>query len=263
MAPASNIPPPEGNAGWTQPPSARGTLDIIWSCLSTVFICCWLVVHLDVPSPQTSHWHRLRDRLLCLGFAALAPELILAVAIKDFLDAKACIKQLRSNLKAGPIDWSMVHGFYICMGGFCIRLRKDRFSEATDGWLNPSQIEEHIKAGTIKVDDIITKQDIQDKGKADCIVKCVLLGRVLWFFVQCLMRATQHLSITTLEISALTYVPFVLQISSCSGGISLTTLTFRLSLTSKPRLVFLRSPLKISPAKSSIFKCQPITSSAF
>ena len=36
---------------WQESPNGRGTMDIIWSCLFTVFICVWTAVHLNVPAP--------------------------------------------------------------------------------------------------------------------------------------------------------------------------------------------------------------------
>jgi hypothetical protein len=39
---------------WQDSPNFRGTMDIIWSCLFTVFICVWTAVHLNVPAPPTT-----------------------------------------------------------------------------------------------------------------------------------------------------------------------------------------------------------------
>jgi len=36
---------------WQLSPNQRGTMDIVWSCLFTVFICVWTAVHLNVPAP--------------------------------------------------------------------------------------------------------------------------------------------------------------------------------------------------------------------
>ena len=36
--------------GWTSSPNGRGTVDIIWQCSSTIFLCCWTVLCLNVPS---------------------------------------------------------------------------------------------------------------------------------------------------------------------------------------------------------------------
>src|SRR5277367_414395 len=93
--------------GWTWSPNRRGSLDIIWSCLFTVFICCWRVVHPNIPPPNSQWWHRFLDRTIYLVLAALGPELILAVAIREYLDAKACSKRLRLDFGDGSKDWSI------------------------------------------------------------------------------------------------------------------------------------------------------------
>ena len=35
--------------GWVSEPQGRGTTSIVYSCLGTVLICTWSVLHLDVP----------------------------------------------------------------------------------------------------------------------------------------------------------------------------------------------------------------------
>ena len=197
-------------AGWTWSPNRRGSLDIIWSCLFTVFISCWTAIHPNIPPPNSQRWHRFLDRIIYLLLAALGPELILAVAIRDYLDAKACAKRLRPDFGDGSKGWSIVHGFYICMGGFHVRYRKGHNAEVTDGWLSAVDVEDHVKRGMLKLEEAISQEEIMDKGKADWLVKCMLGFQVLWLSTQCVARAIQHLPITPLEISTLACVPFVL-----------------------------------------------------
>jgi hypothetical protein len=138
------------------------------------------------------------------------PEVILAVAIRDYLNAKACAKRLRPDFGDESKGWSIVHGFYICMGGFHVRYRKGHNAEVTDGWLSAVDVEDHVKRGMLKLEEVISQEEIMDKGKADWLVKCMLGFQVLWLSTQCVARAIQHLPITPLEISTLAYVPFVL-----------------------------------------------------
>ena len=38
--------------GWASQPNNRGTLDILWSCLFTVFLCTWVMLFLNLPRLQ-------------------------------------------------------------------------------------------------------------------------------------------------------------------------------------------------------------------
>jgi len=44
--------PPEGTR-FVSSPNARGTLDILWSCLSILVIGTWSILHLNVPPQST------------------------------------------------------------------------------------------------------------------------------------------------------------------------------------------------------------------
>ena len=35
--------------GWVEEPERRGTMSLIYSCLATVILCTWSVLHVDVP----------------------------------------------------------------------------------------------------------------------------------------------------------------------------------------------------------------------
>ena len=41
--------PSDNRLGFTSSPDFRGTLDIVWSCMSTIFTCVYVSVHVDVP----------------------------------------------------------------------------------------------------------------------------------------------------------------------------------------------------------------------
>src|SRR5271168_2665592 len=54
--------PPSSNSslsltqGWTPSASGRGTIDIIWSCALTMFLCSWSVLCLQVPSEKDTRF---------------------------------------------------------------------------------------------------------------------------------------------------------------------------------------------------------------
>jgi hypothetical protein len=72
--------------GWTCQPDGRGSLDIIISCCTTIFLCCWSVLCINVPP---SHWGRKRS-------------------VQDFHSS-------------GFTSWSLKHAFLSDMGGFSLK----------------------------------------------------------------------------------------------------------------------------------------------
>jgi hypothetical protein len=82
--------------------NCRKLSSIIWSCLSTIFLCTWVAIHLDIPEPVNvegmTFWQRCRlglrnvltNKLPPFILALLAPEYILTWAVEQ----RACADQL-------------------------------------------------------------------------------------------------------------------------------------------------------------------------
>jgi len=66
-------------------PSKRSLYKIIWSCLSTTIICAWVSVHPNVP--PSGYWKGLWRRVKMMIWTIIAPELILAWAVRQWFAA--------------------------------------------------------------------------------------------------------------------------------------------------------------------------------
>ena len=83
----------ETKVGWVWNNCDRGTFDVLWSCLSVILVCTYKVVHLNLPSPreaeaswhQSLFWKMWLRKLKWMCFMALSPELLLSMALGDFL----------------------------------------------------------------------------------------------------------------------------------------------------------------------------------
>ena len=79
----------------------RSIWNIVWSCLVTVFSCTWVAIHPNVPCPKNRNpvisfaGHRL-PLFIC---ALLAPEYVLAWAIRQFLRAREIANQDKGEFK--------------------------------------------------------------------------------------------------------------------------------------------------------------------
>ncbi|KAF2083346.1 hypothetical protein K490DRAFT_20994, partial [Saccharata proteae CBS 121410] len=69
---------------WTGTPAERGTQDIHRSCLFTTFLCCWTVVHPNIPPPGSSPLYRPINRIVGVDIAALAPEALVLRATYEY-----------------------------------------------------------------------------------------------------------------------------------------------------------------------------------
>jgi len=76
----------------------RTLFGIIWSCLSTTILCAWTAVHPNVP-PQ-SKWQARWNRLELMFWMIVAPELVLAWAVRQFFAAKK-IRDAYNNSREG------------------------------------------------------------------------------------------------------------------------------------------------------------------
>lgn len=74
-------------AVWKDAPDYRGSITILWSCLTTLILCVWTAVHLNLPaedvSPKRRKWdprgwitHQQWRRLGWLLIGLFAPEIV-------------------------------------------------------------------------------------------------------------------------------------------------------------------------------------------
>ncbi|KAK0219430.1 hypothetical protein EDD85DRAFT_780659, partial [Armillaria nabsnona] len=187
--------------------SNRTTLDIIWSCLATIFACTWLAVHPNVPSRDMREkgrlllgLHRVKHMLL----AIICPEAVIMWAFRQRLVASVLSKRL-SHLKL-----SMTHGFFISMGGF---MGKNEYpiTAAAFFYTDTSDLSWGVRRRRIRPGvDIspilsVTKDELMDKSKGDALSKSISLLQTTWCVVQYFSRITLSLPTTPLETATLAF----------------------------------------------------------
>lgn len=65
--------------------NCRTMWDIIWGCVSTIFLCTWVSYHPDVPEATHTERRIFFTRVISVLYALLAPELLLAKALHDYI----------------------------------------------------------------------------------------------------------------------------------------------------------------------------------
>ena len=185
----------DGRLGWESSPDGRGTIDIVWGCTLTIFLCVWTVLTLNVPAPDTTPWAFTRTKMKWAIIALFGPEWLLGMAGGQWSIARRARKQFRD----GGIEWTMRQSFFADMGGVRVKLKDDEFP------VTSKHIYVLVKLGLIKL-DAITPAAINDRSKADGVAKLFTIMQTGWFVLQCLARLIQQISITTLELSTIAFV---------------------------------------------------------
>lgn len=122
-------------------PNIRSTLDIFWTCLTTIIACTYTVLHLNIPEQRDGRdtckqgwratlrrsvkwrWKATKLSLIWTVITILGPEVYTGLAIDDIIDAKRTLRHL-SDLPPDKIPisgWTLAHAHYINMGGFSLR----------------------------------------------------------------------------------------------------------------------------------------------
>lgn len=184
-----------GTIGWVSGPNTRGTMDIIWSSLLTIFLCTWTAVCLNLPNPKDSQFQIFCRRAKWMFWAIVSPELVLAVAIGQYASARRSVKRFH-KLQMGPDKWTLRHGFYADMGGMLLRPR-----DSTPFLVNSRQLAYLVDKQYLECPHI-TQSEIWDKSKTDTLTRLISFAQATWLIIQLVGRFILKLPTTTLELSA-------------------------------------------------------------
>ena len=103
--------------GWTSQPDGRGTWDILWSCGSTMILCSWSLLCLNVPGPTDSKFQILRRKVYVTTLCFLGPEFIFIIALGQW---KSSCQSVRDFHGSGFEKCTMRHAHFADMGGFIL-----------------------------------------------------------------------------------------------------------------------------------------------
>lgn len=182
--------------GWIASPNERGTIDIIWSCVITVFLCSWSVVFLNIPEKHDFRSY-LSTKLSWVAFTIFFPEILASFAQVQYLSARHSVAAFH---KLGYPEWSMTHAFFADMGGFVLDAPDyPRFP------INAHQVHYLVKNGFLDF-PTIKRETLQDKNKADAFVRILTSVQIFWYALQCIGRAVQHLAVSMLELDVVAIV---------------------------------------------------------
>lgn len=179
--------------GWVNQPDGRGTWSIIQTCVVTLVLCSYSSLVLNVFSGK-GRISFMKDKLRWMLFTLFWPEITLGVAYEQWESASQCVEDFTKMKRKGQEQWTMRHAFFADMGGFLLQT-PDFPLFPVDG----QQLLYLIENDYIPYPNI-DGETIWDKNKADSFARMITLIQITWFTIQCIGRAIQHLTLSTLEL---------------------------------------------------------------
>lgn len=180
-------------------PDVRGSLQIVWICLTTLFVCVYQVLKLNLPDPRDQHAHPTTIRVLkTIGLAflvLLAPEVVLTESIFELKDARKKRKSLNEAAHDSGHSWSLIQTFYANMGGIVVKQENGNLAPV-DG----ATLAKLIERGYIIARPPLTDTEIMDKSKDDVFSKTIAIGQILYFSIDFLARIIQSTPTSQLEL---------------------------------------------------------------
>ncbi|KIM34943.1 hypothetical protein M413DRAFT_433832, partial [Hebeloma cylindrosporum] len=170
----------------------RSPYSIFWSCVSTIFACTWIATHPNIPGPKDSQVVVFCRRAALMGFALIAPEIMILWAGRQHRAAKQLTRQYKER------GWTMAHSFFLIMGGFTLHDKEGTALRILE-W---KELDTLSGAGKIAWPSI-TEEEIQEKSKGDYLSKGIVLLQIGWFITQCVARLRYNIGFTELEIVTL------------------------------------------------------------
>lgn len=185
--------------GWLPETSGRGTLTLLTSCLATIMLCTWVVIH---PRIYKRKRHRLLHKLALWLKTIFAPEFIAVEAAQEWIQARKVARQGAVQTNG---EFGIVQAFYVGMFGLQYR------TSVGTKIIWPNQLLWLLEQGLLDWKDHeswgLAIEAIQDKSNSDTTGKLFAASQVVWFVAQSVMRVVHDLPLSPLETMTLSYVP--------------------------------------------------------
>jgi hypothetical protein len=185
--------------GWVSSSNVRGTRDILVSSLTTIWLCTWTSLCLNIPSQKVrARRHRwLLNKFLWQLFAIFFPEVLVATAAEQWLSAR---QSTRTFARLGYPEWTIRHAFFADMGGIVVA--PPDFAPFP---VDSQQLAYLVERKYLELPDL-SADDIRSMNKADGLARVVTMAQMAWYCLSCAARGASGLGFCTLEATTLAYI---------------------------------------------------------
>jgi hypothetical protein len=160
--------------GWKAQPDGRGTLDILYQCLTTMFLCCWTSLCINVPVSSWSPRRCTLQKVLMACMGVIGPEFVFQLALGQWISARSSVAAFN---RSGYPTWTMRHAFLADMGGFVLH-----HPDSEDFPLTAKHVHYLVTEGYISYSDVaLDRRFIDDRNKRDGTARFITVFQMLWF----------------------------------------------------------------------------------
>ena len=195
---SSHVVPSNNTAtqGWTPQPNNRGTIDIIFGCCSTLFLCSWSVLRLNVPGLNDRRREKFLRKTGWMLLAITGPEFVLGLSTTQWSSARDSVRGFKVS---GYSGWTMTHAFFADMGGFFLKTEDSHLEPFP---LSAKHVHYLVKERFIDYEEVrLENQALGNINKNDGLVWAFTILQTLWFFLTVITRWATGLAIPTLELT--------------------------------------------------------------
>ncbi|TFK70477.1 hypothetical protein BDN72DRAFT_535845 [Pluteus cervinus] len=180
-------------------PQDRTLVDIVRSCILTIFACVYTALHPNIPDPKANDWQRFLGRLKMSFYMLIAPEAVIWWAMRQWYGARLTADL--ANLANPELKWTTTHGHFVQMGGL-----EAIYPDGRREVLHTFKMDGYLLTNRIDADELrFPKKQVQDRSKGDFLSKGLVALQTSWFVLECVARFQQHLPITELEVVTLAF----------------------------------------------------------
>ncbi|KAN0070919.1 hypothetical protein V8E54_011084 [Elaphomyces granulatus] len=174
-----------------EPDCGRGTVGIIWSCLTTMVLCTYTVQHLNVPSKPKSKGKKLLRKLGHILMTLMIPEFSAVEALDDFVWSWKHSKRIRDI--RGWEGWSLKQSHLLHMDGI--------------EWEEPSlDLSNSQNKSPVTFPSFPSNDMINERSKADGVAKMIAICQTSWFVITIIFRLSQRMPLSLLEVLTVSYI---------------------------------------------------------
>lgn len=213
----SFFPPTTTRTGYVPEPNCgRGTLSIVWSCLTTAFLALWTAYHPLVGHPMDSGTSWLRRKCVNAFCTWVAPEVTVAQSLHQLCEAMLLKRDI--VLIPGFEHFSLRQAFLVVIGGVYYEHPLSDTQIGDELWdaeqqphqgsgnalrytrLSPKKLLELAGTREITFDRFPENSDIDDRSKSDPLLKSVAIFQTGWFMANMRHRLALGYTISVAEV---------------------------------------------------------------
>ncbi|TFK63097.1 hypothetical protein BDN72DRAFT_337904 [Pluteus cervinus] len=175
----------------------RSKWTILLSCFFTAVACVYSAIHPNLPNPKASYRMLLWEKVTVLLLMICCSGVVMMWAIGQWFGARLAVKKINELQKPG-LKWDMIHGHLLQMGGLGrddnkhVLYLDDLLLLIEGGQIDPASLN-------------IPARDIENYSKAGIFLKTLAATQISWFVLQCIVRYTEGLVVTQLEVVTLAF----------------------------------------------------------